>query len=179
MTASAHSRTWHRTDSPELDESGDHRALRDSYATFPSGVTVVAALVDGEPVGMLVSSFVTVSLDPPLVSISMDHGSSTWPSLRRAQRLGVSVLAAGHEATARQFAGPAAQRFDGVDAHTASDGAVLVGEAAGWFECTVHAEVPAGDHDLVLLRVLGHGRADDAEPIVFHGSRFRWLSSDE
>ena len=130
------------------------------------------------PVGLIVSSFVTVSLDPPLVSICIDHGSTTWPRLRAAHRVGVSVLAGAHERTARQFAGPAAGRFDDIDVHVSPAGAVLVHEAAGWFECSVYDEVPAGDHDVVLLRVHGHRRGDSAEPLVFHRSRFRGLASD-
>jgi flavin reductase (DIM6/NTAB) family NADH-FMN oxidoreductase RutF len=167
------------TGSVELDEPTDHLALRDSFASFPSGVATIAALVDAEPVGMLVSSFVTVSLDPPLVSVCMDHGSTTWPVLGRANRLGISVLADGHGSTARQFAGPAEGRFSDVRFRASADGAVLVDEAAGWFECSVYAEIPAGDHAVVLLRVHGHRRVVGTEPLVFHGSRFRWLASDE
>jgi flavin reductase (DIM6/NTAB) family NADH-FMN oxidoreductase RutF len=163
----------------ELDEPTDHLALRDTFATFPSGVATVAALVEGEPVGLLVSSFVTVSLEPPLVSVCMDHASTTWPVLRRAGRLGISVLADGHGSTARQFAGAAEGRFRDVHFGASADGAVLVDEAAGWFECSVYAEIPAGDHDVVLLSVHGHRRIVGTEPLVFHGSRFRWLASDE
>lgn len=179
MTTFAEPRTGLTTGRLHLDEPADHLSLRDTFATLPSGVAVVAARVDAAPVGLLVSSFVTVSLDPPLVSICVDHGSKTWPLLGQAHRLGISVLAGGHESTARQFAGPAAQRFAGVDLHTSEGGAVLVDEAAGWFECSGYAEVTAGDHDVVLLSVHGHRRRPDTEPLVFHGSRFRWLSADE
>ncbi|MCW2762100.1 MAG: hypothetical protein JWR85_2301 [Marmoricola sp.] len=179
MTSFAEPCTGFVTGGSHLDEPAGHLSLRDTFATFPSGVTVVAAHVDAAPVGLLVSSFVTVSLDPPLVSICVDHGSKTWPVLGQAQRLGISVLAGGHESTARQFAGPVAQRFAGVGHHSSEGGAVLVDEAAAWFECSVHAQVTAGDHDVVLLRVHVHRRGPDTEPLVFHGSRFRWLSTDE
>lgn len=166
--------------SVHLDEPADHLALRDSFAVFPSGVVVVAANVGEGPIGLLVSSFVTVSLDPPLVSVCVGHGSTTWPALRRTPRLGISVLAQDHERTARQFAGPPENRFAGVNVLTNAEGAVLVDEAVGWFECTVHAEVPAGDHDVVLLRVHGHRRRASApHPLVFHGSQFRQLTHDE
>lgn len=167
------------TDPADLERPDDHLALRDTFATFPSGVAVVAAEVDGQPVGLLLSSFVTVSLDPPLVSVCVDHASTTWPRLRRAGRVGVSVLSEAHEGVARQFAGPAEGRFTDVDLHVRESGAVLVGASAGWFECDIHEEVPAGDHDVVLLRVHGHRPGETTQPLVFHGSRFRELAVDE
>jgi flavin reductase (DIM6/NTAB) family NADH-FMN oxidoreductase RutF len=162
-----------------LERPDDHLALRDTFATFPSGVATVAAQVDGEPIGLIVSSFVTVSLDPPLVSVCIDHGSTTWPRLRQAERIGVSVLANAHERTARQFAGPAIGRFTDIEVRVIESGAVLIDEAAGWFECSIYDEVPAGDHDVVLLRVHGHRRGVATEPLVFHRSRFRGLVSDD
>ena len=69
--------------------------LRASFACFPSGVAAVCALIDGEPVGMVMSSFTSVSLDPPLVSVCVDLNSSTWPRLRSAPWLGVSILGEG------------------------------------------------------------------------------------
>jgi flavin reductase (DIM6/NTAB) family NADH-FMN oxidoreductase RutF len=75
--------------------------LRGAFAAFPSGVTAIAGMLDGHPVGMAASSFTSVSLEPPLVSVCMAHSSSTWPSLRRAPSIGVSVLAAGHGDIAR------------------------------------------------------------------------------
>ena len=75
----------------------DPIALRRVFGAFPTGVTALAALVDGEPVGMAASSFVAVSLDPPLVSFCPAISSKTWPRLRRAARLGISVLGGAQE----------------------------------------------------------------------------------
>ncbi|MFE3287545.1 flavin reductase family protein, partial [Streptomyces sp. NPDC059233] len=61
----------------------DTTSLRAVYGAFPTGVTAIAALIDGAPVGLAASSFTTVSLAPPLVSVCMAHTSSTWPVLRR------------------------------------------------------------------------------------------------
>src|SRR5258708_28096524 len=71
--------------------------LRRVLATFPTGVAAVAAIIDGEPAGLAASSFVSVSLDPPLVSVCIGHSSTTWPVLRTADRLGISVLGAHQE----------------------------------------------------------------------------------
>src|SRR3954449_6308888 len=96
----------------------DPATLRRALGAFPSGVVAVAAQVDGTCVGMAASSFTSVSLEPALVSFSIAKSSATWPALRRAPRLGVSVLADHHDQVCRQLAGPASQRFEGLSLHS-------------------------------------------------------------
>ena len=150
--------------------------LRQAFGCFPSGVTAVCAEIDGVPVGLAASSFTSVSVDPPLVSVCMQHSSETWPVLRQAPRLGLSVLAEGQDAACARLAGKKGDRFAGTEWIAADDGSVFIEGATLWLDCVIHAEVPAGDHDIVLLKV--HGlRADAATaPLVFHGSRFRRLA---
>src|SRR3546814_15819531 len=69
--------------------------LRAAFGCFPSGITAVCALIDGKPVGMAASSFTSVSLDPPLVSVCVPNRSTPWRQLRSVLRMGVSVLAGG------------------------------------------------------------------------------------
>ncbi len=160
------------TDAPEGAER--NRALRDAFGRFPSGVVSVCARVDGQPVGMAVSSFTSVSLDPPLVLVCVDRASSTWPRLHEAGehgRLGVSVLGEAHDATARQLASRTADRFAGLGLVDAGEGALLVEGATAWLECSVEAELPGGDHVVVLLRVHAH-RTLETGPLVFHASTF-------
>jgi len=156
--------------------ASDSRALRAVYGAFPTGVTAVAALVDGRPVGMAASSFTSVSLEPPLVSVCMAHTSRTWSVLRRAERLGISVLGAQHAALCRRLAGPAAGRFADAAWRAAPDGAVLLDGASAWFACAVEQEVRAGDHDVVVLRVHDLHLDPAIDPLVFHASTFRSLS---
>ena len=151
-------------------------ALREAFGCFPSGVTAVCAEVDGVPVGLAASSFTSVSVDPPLVSVCMQHSSTTWPVLRQRPRLGLSVLAEGHDDVCARLASKTGDRFAGTEHVTAENGALFVGGATLWLDCTVHAELPAGDHDIVVLHIRGL-RADPATaPLVFHGSRFRRLA---
>ena len=157
-----------------LVPAGDHRALRDAFGRFPSGVVSACARVDGAPVGMAMSSFTSVSLDPPLVLVCVDRASSTWPRLRDRPdggRLGVSVLGEAHDATARQLASRTADRFAGLPLVDGEGGALFVGGAAAWLECSVESELPGGDHVVVLLRVHAH-RVLETGPLVFHGSTF-------
>jgi len=150
--------------------------LRQVFAAFPTGVAAVAAVIDGEPAGLAASSFVSVSLDPPLVSLCVAHTSTTWPTLRSAGRLGISVLGDHQEHASRQLSSRGAKRFAGLDWRATADGAILLSEASAWFDCSLEQEIPAGDHDIVLLRVHDLG-ASEVMPLVFHGSRYRQLTS--
>jgi flavin reductase (DIM6/NTAB) family NADH-FMN oxidoreductase RutF len=150
--------------------------LRRAFACFPSGIVAVCARVD-RPIGVVVSSFTTVSLTPPLVSLNMHRESTTWPLLRAAPRLGLSVLAAGQEDVCRRLAGDADQRFSGTNWRASAAGAVFLEGAGLWLECGFHAEIPAGDHDVILLHVHALRVVSDLEPLVFHGSQFRRLTT--
>jgi flavin reductase (DIM6/NTAB) family NADH-FMN oxidoreductase RutF len=150
----------------------DPHRLRKVFGVFPSGVVAVAAEVDGTNVGLAASSFTSVSLEPALVSVSVANTSRTWPVLRRAGHLGVTVLADHHDEACRRLAGPVEHRFDGLSVTTSEDGAVTLDDGLARFDCTIHAEVEAGDHRIVILRVHAVEHADTAQPLVFHRSGF-------
>jgi len=152
-------------------------ALREVFGAFPSGVVALVADIDGVPVGLAASSFTSVSIDPPLVSISIANGSKTWPDLRRAEYLGVTVLAGHHAEFARQLAGPVERRFDDIPLSRAETSAVYVRDGVAHFETTIHSELPAGDHTIVLLRVHNRSTLAGAEPLLFHRSGFRQISA--
>jgi len=158
----------------------DPARLREAFGIFPTGVVAVAAEVDGRLIGLAASSFTSVSLEPPLVSINLAISSKTWPDLRRAAHVGVTILAEHHGDVCRQLAGAVEHRFDGVPVRVNDDGAVLLEEGLARFDCSIYDEVEAGDHVLVLLRL--HGVEHDAEeqlpasPLVFHRSSFGRLS---
>jgi len=159
----------------QLAPDGDQ--LRHAFGCFPSGVVAVCALVDGMPVGMAMSSFTSVSLDPPLVSICIQDTSTTWPVLRRCARLGLSVLAEEHDAVCRALAKKGADRFADIDWTAGPDGGVFVHGASAWFDCSLDQEFLAGDHAIALLRLHGLCSEPDISPLVFHGSRFRRLAT--
>lgn len=150
----------------------DPARLREAFGIFPSGVVAVAAQVDGVPVGLAASSFTSVSLDPPLVSFSIARTSKTWPDLRRADHLGVTILAQHHGQACRQLAGPVDARFDGLEHTTSDDGALTLDDGLARFDCTLYREVEAGDHTIVLLELHAVEHADTSLPLVFHRSAF-------
>jgi flavin reductase (DIM6/NTAB) family NADH-FMN oxidoreductase RutF len=158
------------------DPQFDQAVLRTAFGCFPSGVTAVCGVHDGAPQGMAASSFTSVSIDPPLVSVCVAHTSATWPKLARLDRLGLSVLAAGHGRVARSLASKSGDRFSGVEWLASASGAVFVHGSTLWLECGIFDQIPAGDHDIVILRIMSLEMYPNVAPIVFHGSTFRELA---
>ncbi|MFV8315346.1 flavin reductase family protein [Mycobacterium sp. 23] len=154
----------------------DETALRRAFGCFPSGVVAVCALLDGVPIGMAASSFTAVSLDPPLVSVCIQHSSTTWPRLRERPYLGVSVLAEGHDAACISLSRKAGDRFAGVTWTERPGGAVVVHGSTAQLDCRLRDEIPAGDHLIALLEICSLQADPDAPPLVFHGSRFHRLA---
>lgn len=163
--------------SPLVATPTDPVVLRQAFGCFPSGVTALCALDSGMPVGMAASTFTPVSLQPPLVSVCIQDTSSTWPRLRKQSRLGLSVLAEGQDLVCRSLATKNGDRFADVGWEAGEDGSVYVLGAALWLDCSIHAELPGGDHTIVLLEIHGLKAEPERAPLVFHGSRFRRLAA--
>ncbi|MEE1766578.1 MULTISPECIES: flavin reductase family protein [unclassified Streptomyces] len=158
--------------------TSDLGELKRAFAAFPSGVAALSARVDGDPTVMIVSSFtVGVSAEPPLVSFAVQHSSTTWPVLSRARAIGVSVLGEEHGDRARQLASPSKDsRFAGLDTAEAASGAIFLQGAPVWLECAIEHHYPAGDHDIIVLRVLAMMADDDRSPLVWHQRTFKMLA---
>lgn len=151
--------------------------VRTVFGRYAASVGALCAVIDGEPVGIVATSLaVGISYDPPMVTFSIRKESSTWPQLRRAPRIGVSVLGAGQATACWQIAGPAKGRFDGFELHETPEGALFLHDAMSWFDCKVIDEVEAGDHLVVILELLevGHDRA--TAPLIFLDGKFHALA---
>lgn len=160
-----------------LSAADNPLALRAAFGGIPQGVSAVGALDSaGRPRGLAASSFTSVSLEPPLVSVCMANTSTTWPVLRALPAIGVSVLADTQAEASRALAARIPDRFADIRWNATAAGAVLLDDAVLRMECTLEAEVPAGDHTLVLLRIGGYETDPDRTPLVFHASRFRKLA---
>ncbi|WP_312977801.1 flavin reductase family protein [Corynebacterium sp.] len=146
-------------------------SLRSAWASIPTPITTVAAVVDGHPVGLIVGSYVGLSLEPALVAVSVQKSSRTWPLLRTAEHLGISVLTRAHQGHVRQLAGPVETRFDSVGWQT-DRGAVLVDDAAVHLTGHVIDDIDTGDHITAVLQIdRVHEEAPSETPLVFHGSQ--------
>ena len=128
--------------------------FRDTLGHYPTGVAVVTAVTrDGRPVGMVVGTFSSVSLDPPLVAFLPNVGSKSFGQIRTASAFCVNVLAADQEQLCRRFATGGADKFDGVRWRSGPLGSPVLEDAVSWIECTFEDVREAGDHFIVLGRV--------------------------
>jgi len=153
----------------------DTVAVKDVFARTPTGVVAVCADIDGTTSGFVVSSFVGISLEPPLVGFFVQEDSTTWPALVDAPALGLSLLNATHGGAVGQMAGKGIDRFAGVRVNTLPSGAVVLPEASISMEATLFSEVPVGDHRLVVLRVREVFPGVDGDPLVYLRSSVRSL----
>lgn len=159
--------------------AADPALLRQAFSGFPCGVAALAAVVEGEPTVLVASSFtVGVSQDPPLVMFAVQHSSTTWPTLAGADSIGVSILGERHEGVTRQLASrDKSVRFVGVETTVSDTGSVFLEGAPIWLDCAVEHTYPAGDHDIVVLRVNGLLSDFTHSPLVWHRSAFAKLSA--
>ena len=156
-------------------------ALLEAFFHFPQGIVLVAAEVNGVGHGLIASTItVGVSLDPPLVSLAVQHSSKTWPALHEQGHLGATVLGRTHAPFTRQLASTnRARRFDGIDVRVDPHGAFTLQHALAWMTVRVYDQMRAGDHDLVLLEVLEIDSVPEAEAVVFHRSRVKELARED
>lgn len=146
----------------------DAAAFRETLGHYPTGVAVVTACdTDGAPIGMVVGTFSSISLDPPLVSFSPQKNSATFALLRECETFGVNVLAADQEDLCRRMATGGAQKFDGVEWTIGAHGAPIIDGVVAWVECAWDQIVEAGDHYIVLGQVLALDVPRPTPPLLF------------
>lgn len=144
-------------------------SLRSAMASYPTGVTIVAARTDdGGLIGLTVNSFTSVSLEPPLVLVCLWHESTSHDPIIAAGGFAVSVLAASQGDIAMRFAKrPSEGRFDEVPWKEAPSGHPVVEGASAWLDCSVHEVITAGDHSIVLGMTTACGWGEEPA-LVFH-----------
>lgn len=147
--------------------------FRQVLGYYPTGVSAITAMgADGQPIGLIVGTFSSVSLDPPLVGFLPDKNSSTWPRLEAAGRFCVNVLASDQLDVCRQLAGRGPDKFAEVE-YTVSDHHLpVIAGALATIECSLHSVTDAGDHFFVLGRVLRLEAVRDADPMLFFRGRY-------
>lgn len=146
--------------------------LRKALSSFPTGVVALAALSQGQPYGMSMNSFTSISLDPPLVSVSVAKSSTTWPQLSQSPTIGLSVLGSDQELASRAMSSTG-DRFGQIAWTSNETGSVFVEHAALWLDTRVHAAYDGGDHQIILLSVLQMEHFENVSPLVFHRSSYR------
>lgn len=149
----------------------DQARFREVLGHFATGVTIVTAMEEGEPVGFSCQSFSALSLDPPMVLLAPAKSSTSWPRIARAGAFCVNILSEHQEALCRAFAVTGGDKFDGVEWTPGITGAPLIAGALAVVECTLGAIYEGGDHELVtgnvVMMEIGQG-----SPLLFYRSGF-------
>ena len=150
---------------PLAPDSATYRTVLGHFAT---GVVLVTAMEGAEPVGMACNSFTSVSLDPQLVLFCAAKSSSTWPRIQAAKNWCANILAEEGEEVCRLFAQKGADRFAHIAYTAGRSGAPVLEDAIAYVDCETVDEHDAGDHIIVVGRVLELGYAAEGKPLLFY-----------
>jgi flavin reductase (DIM6/NTAB) family NADH-FMN oxidoreductase RutF len=158
--------------------SSDRRTVtadefRRACGRFATGVAV-ATVLDGQlaPHGLTVSSFTSVSLEPPLILICLGHEVTCIDLFRAATHFGINVLSADQRELSERFARKGADRFNGVAWERGETGAPLIPGALARMELAVHERIASGDHDIFIGRMV-RAQVADGDPLLYYASRYR------
>jgi 3-hydroxy-9,10-secoandrosta-1,3,5(10)-triene-9,17-dione monooxygenase reductase component len=149
---------------PDVDDA----QFRQLLGRFATGVVVITLTApDGRPHGMTANSLASVSLRPPLLSVAIDHGAAMHDLLVGSDRFVINILSSHQEELSRRFADPYDERFDGVGYHPGQYAGVLLDGALAHIECVRQNTVSAGDHTIVVGRVVA-GSTADGRPLLYY-----------
>ena len=150
-----------------MAETLDSQEFRRSLGHYPTGVCAVSALGPSGPVGMVVGSFTSVSLEPALVAFLPDRKSSTWPKIQAAGHFCVNILAQNQLGICKSLASKAENKFDAIPYRLSGAGLPLIEDVVAWIDCQLYAVHEAGDHFIAIGRVLALDIERPEPPLVF------------
>ena len=168
-----------RPTSGEYRSGHDPRTLRDALGCFATGVTVVTCLNEaGEPAGLTVNSFTSVSLDPPLLLVCVAKGAASAAALTEAANFAVNVLQAGQQPASIRFSTRDQDRFGATPWACGEAGAPILEESLGVFECERFAVHDGGDHHILIGRVVKASFDATLDPLLYFRGKYRRLHFD-
>lgn len=151
----------------------DPADFRKVLGSYPTGVCVVTALDSGlKPAGMVVGSFTSVSLDPPLVGFFPDKKSTSWPLIEAAGHFCVNVMGSDQQDVCRAVGAKGEEKFVGVEYTVSEHNLPIIANSLACIECKLHSVTEAGDHWFVLGHVLRMESVRDEDPMLFHRGRY-------
>ncbi|HEU0124013.1 MAG TPA: flavin reductase family protein [Bryobacteraceae bacterium] len=155
-----------------MNEPFDPARFRRACARFATGITVSTALAaDGTPHGFTANSFTSVSMEPPMVLICVDHRANVLRHFEHSSHFGVNILSASQEALSVRFAERGLDRFVGIDWQPGATGVPLLAGALARFECATRQTIAAGDHTIILGEVL-HADWEEGDPLLYYASAY-------
>jgi 3-hydroxy-9,10-secoandrosta-1,3,5(10)-triene-9,17-dione monooxygenase reductase component len=152
----------------------DVETFKEVMGRFATGLAVVTALDGPTPVGFTCQSVVSLSLEPPLVALAPAKTSTSWPRIRRAGAFCVNVLSDSQREVCSRFAQSGGDKFDGLGWSIGDRGSPHLPGSLAWIDCSLELIHEAGDHELVIGRVVGLA-AGSGQPLVFYRSKYAEL----
>jgi flavin reductase (DIM6/NTAB) family NADH-FMN oxidoreductase RutF len=147
----------------------DIAELRQTLGSYPTGVTVVTTLdSEGEPEGFTANSFTSVSLDPPLVLVCIGKGAGCYPAFTSTMRFGVNILCGDQQHVSSRFASKSADKFADIAWVSSMTGSPILPGSMAWLDCQLHDRLEAGDHLILIGRVLSFGHCPEKQPLGYH-----------
>jgi len=140
----------------------DIRLFRHALGHYASGITVIGGIVNGKPVGFTCQSFYSVSIEPPLISFSVNLGSKSWPSIRHTGSFSVNVLSHDQRPISEVFGSSVADRWSGIDWGITTGGNPVIRGSLLWLDCDIYKEYEVGDHWIVIGRLKEITTPDEA-----------------
>ena len=163
----------------EYRSGSDLRTLRDALGSFATGVTVVTCVdSEGQPFGLTVNSFTSVSLDPPLLLVCVAKPARCAIPLVEAERFAINVLQTGQQPASIRFSTRDEDRFGATPWSTGETGVPLLMESLGVFECERFAVYDGGDHHILVGRVMKASFDAGLDPLLYFRGKYRRLHFD-
>ena len=160
----------------EFRAGSDARTLRDAMGCFATGITIVTSRApDGTPIGLTANSFTSVSLDPPLLLVSIANNAGSAAALKQAEHFVVNVLQTSQQPASNRFAGKGEDRFATTPWHPGESGMPLLDGSLGSFECKRHAIHDGGDHFLLVGEVVRAEHEPRRDPLLYFRGKYRRL----
>lgn len=149
--------------------------FRQVLGAYPTGVCVITSADSAYRYAMVVGTFTSISLDPPLVGFFPGKSSTSWPKIERTGRFCVNVLAENQLEACGHFASKREDKFEGRSYTMSPGGLPLLDEAVAWIECSIANVMEIGDHLLVVGDVSALDRRDDCDPLLFYSGSYHGL----
>jgi flavin reductase (DIM6/NTAB) family NADH-FMN oxidoreductase RutF len=154
--------------------------FRQALGSFATGVTVITVEDEDQVQGMTANAFASVSLDPPLVLVCVDHRARTHAHLHAKKRFGVNVLAAGQQIISEYYARAAhdhghAERDAGARFDRTAHGTPVLNGALAYLECRLHTAQDAGDHTIFIAEV-EEVVVREGDPLLYYRGRYRSMA---
>lgn len=162
-----------------VETAFDTRAFRQALGQFPTGVCIVTTKVEGQPLGMTISSFNSLSLAPPLILFSIDRKAASLPLWEKAEACAVNVLAENQKELSNRFARSLANKWEAICYSDGFKDVPLLPGVIAVFECAAYARHDGGDHMLFIAEVKRFSAHGDRQPLVFGKGLYGALQPSE